>query len=77
MEKIYKIMTDCANCALKMETAARKTPGVKRVSVSFMALRMAVEFSEPADGSLPDTATIMEEVRKNCKKAVPDSEIFL
>ena len=77
MEKIYKIMTDCAGCALKMETSARKTPGVKRASVSFMTLRMAVEFQIPADGSQPDTAAIMKNVRENCKKAVPNSEIVL
>ena len=29
MKKAYKIEVDCANCANKMEEAARKTPGVK------------------------------------------------
>ena len=29
MKKTYKIDVDCANCANKMEEAARKTAGVK------------------------------------------------
>ena len=29
MKKTYKIDVDCANCANKMEDAARKTAGVK------------------------------------------------
>ena len=36
MKKTYKIDVDCANCANKMEDAARKTAGVKEASVSFM-----------------------------------------
>lgn len=30
MKKTYKIDVDCANCANKMEEAARKTPGQGR-----------------------------------------------
>ena len=44
MKKTYKIDVDCANCANKMEDAARKTPGVKDANVNFMTLKMAVEF---------------------------------
>ena len=29
MKKTYKIEVDCANCANKMEEAARRTAGVK------------------------------------------------
>ena len=31
MKKTYKIDVDCANCANKMEDAARKTAGVKEI----------------------------------------------
>ena len=31
MKKTYKIDVDCANCANKMEDAANKTAGVKKV----------------------------------------------
>ncbi len=43
MKKTYKIEVDCANCANKMEEAAKRTPGVKDAVVSFMTLKMTVE----------------------------------
>ena len=49
MKKSYKIDVDCANCALKMEDAAKKTEGVLDASVSFMTLKMKVEFAEGAN----------------------------
>ena len=49
MKKTYKIDVDCANCANKMEDAARKTPGVTAATVNFMALKMIVEFEEGQD----------------------------
>lgn len=72
MKKTYKIDVDCANCANKMEEAARKTAGVKDVTVNFMALKMIVEFEE---GQEPKA--VMQEVLKNCKKVEDDCEIFL
>ena len=36
MKKSYKIEVDCANCANKMEDAAKRTPGVKDATVNFM-----------------------------------------
>ena len=42
MKKTYKIEVDCANCANKMEDAARGTSGVKEVTVNFMT-RKAVQ----------------------------------
>ena len=63
MKKTYKIDVDCANCANKMEDAARKTPGVKDANVNFMTLKMAVEFDEGQDPK-----AVMAEVLKNCKK---------
>ena len=44
MKKTYKIDVDCANCANKMEEAARNTAGVKYATVNFMMLKMIVEF---------------------------------
>ena len=49
MKKTYKIDVDCANCANKMEDAAKKTPGVKDATVNFMTLKMIVEFDEGVD----------------------------
>ena len=72
MKKTYKIEVDCANCANKMEEAAKKTDGVKDATVNFMTLKMAVEFE---DGSEPKE--VMREVLKNCKKVEDDCEIYL
>ena len=72
MKKTYKIDVDCANCANKMEQAAKETPGVADASVNFMALKMSVEFEEGAD-----VKAVMDEVLKNCKKVEDDCEIFL
>ena len=71
MKKSYKIEVDCANCANKMEDAAKKTPGVKDAVVNFMALKMNVEFEEGADPK-----AVMKDVLKNCKKVEDDCEIF-
>ena len=72
MKKTYKIDVDCANCANKMEEAAKKTPGVKDATVNCMAWKMIVEFEEGQEAK-----SVMQEVRKNCKKVEDDCEIFL
>ena len=40
MKKTYKIDVDCANCAAKMEDAAKNTAGVLDANVNFMTLKM-------------------------------------
>ena len=72
MKKTYKIDVDCANCANLMEETAKNTEGVKNAVVSFMTLKMKVEFEDEAD-----PAEVMPRVRENCKKAEEDCEIFL
>lgn len=71
MKKTYMIDVDCANCANKMEQAAKNTEGVKDASVNFMALKMSVEFDEGADAK-----TVMKKVLENCKRVEEDCEIF-
>jgi len=72
MKKTYKIEVDCANCANKMELAAKKTEGVESASVSFMALKMTVEFAEGADEK-----EVMKRVLKACRKVESDCEIYI
>ena len=72
MKKTYKIDVDCANCANKMEEAARRTAGVKDATVNFMTLKMNVEFEEGRD-----IKTVMHEVLKNCKRVEDDCEIYI
>lgn len=71
MKKTYKIDVDCANCANKMEVAAKETAGVKDAVVNFMTLKMKVEFDEGAD-----VEAVMKNVLANCKKIESDCEIF-
>ena len=72
MKKTYRIDVDCANCANKMEQAARKTEGVGSCTVNFMTLKMIVEFLEGHDPK-----AVMQAVRANCKKVEDDCEIYL
>ncbi len=72
MKKTYKIEVDCANCANKMENAAKKTEGVADAVVNFMTQKMSVEFAEGADA-----AAVMKDVLRNCKKVESDCEIYL
>ena len=70
MKKTYKIEVDCANCANLMEQATKKVAGVADCTVNYMALKMAVTFTEGADPS-----KVMPDVLKACRKVEPDCEI--
>jgi len=72
MKKTYRIEVDCANCANKMEDAARKTSGVKEATVNFMTQKMIVDFEESAD-----PASVMKQVLAACKRVEDDCEIYL
>ena len=75
MKKTYTIEVDCANCAncaAKMEEAAKKTEGVTSATVNYMTQKMEVEFAEGADEK-----AVMKAVLKACKKVEPDCEIEL
>lgn len=72
MKKSYKIDVDCANCANKMEEAAKRTEGVRDASVNFMMLKMKVEFEDGADAD-----AVMQQVRKNCQRVESECEIYL
>lgn len=70
--KTYDIDVDCAACALKMEDAAKNTDDVKDAQVSFMTLKMKVDF---ADGA--DEKSVMKQVLKNCQKVENDCDIYI
>lgn len=72
MKKTYGVEVDCANCAAKMEEAVKATAGVKDAALSFMTLKLKVEFEDDAD-----VDAVMKEAYKNCKKVEDDCEIFL
>ncbi len=72
MKKTYKVEVDCANCAAKMEEAVKATKGVKDATLSFMTLKLKVEFEDGVDVN-----AVMQEALANCKKVEDDCEIFL
>lgn len=57
---------------VSLEDAARKTADVETATVNFMTQKMIVEFAAEHD---PES--VMQKVRKACKKVEPDCEIFL
>lgn len=71
VKKTYNIEVDCANCALLMEEAANKLDGVVSVAVSFMTLKMTVDFKDGVEEK-----TVMKQVLKACRKIEPDCEIY-
>lgn len=71
MKKTYAIEVDCANCAAKMEQAAKKTAGVADAAVSYMTQKMQVEFAEGADA-----AATMQAVRKACRRVEDGCEVY-
>lgn len=72
MKKTYDIEVDCANCANKMQEAAKNTNGVKNCVVNFMTLKMIIEFDDGVNEK-----DVMKDVLKNCKKVEDDCEIFM
>ena len=71
MQKKFKIEVDCANCAAKMEEAAKKVDRVQNVSISFLTQKMVLE--------APDDTfdTVLKDVVRTCKRVEPDFEICL
>ncbi|MCL6472122.1 MAG: cadmium-translocating P-type ATPase [Firmicutes bacterium] len=58
-ENIHIAGLDCPDCALKVEKAIRKMPGIKGVSVSFSAANLHIEY----DQSLTDREAILSTVK--------------
>jgi len=69
MKKKFKCEIDCANCAAKVEEAAKKIDGVKSVSINFMTQKMTLE----ADDDRFDE--ILEEVVRTGRKVEPDFSV--
>ena len=72
MKKVYDVEVDCANCAAKMEEAVKNTEGVKDATLSFMTLKLKVEFEDGVD-----VDAVMHQAYKNCKSGEDDCEIYL
>ena len=70
MQKKYSIEVDCANCAAAVERKLAELDGIEKVSISFMAQKMIVDY---ADGV--DEKGKLKEMLKVARKIEPDFEI--
>ena len=70
MQKKYSIEVDCANCAAAVERKLAELEGIEKVSISYMAQKMIVDYAEGVDekGKL-------REMLKVARKIEPDFEI--
>ena len=72
MKKTYKVEVDCAACAEKMQEVIKNTEGVKDATLSFMTLKLRVEFEDGVDAD-----EVIKLARDNCKKVEDDMEIYV
>ena len=70
MQKKYGIEVDCANCAAAVERKLSELEGIEKVSISFMAQKMIVDFAEGVDEK-----SKLKEMLKVARKIEPDFEI--
>ena len=70
MQKKYSIEVDCANCAAAVERKLSELEGIEKVSISFMAQKMIVDFAEGVDEK-----SKLREMLKVARKIEPDFEI--
>ena len=70
MHKKYSIEVDCANCAAAVERKLSELEGIEKVSISFMAQKMIVDFAEGVDEK-----SKLKEMLKVARKIEPDFEI--
>ena len=71
MKKKYKCEIDCANCALKVETAIRKVEGVIDAKVNFLTQKFTLEAADA------DFERVLAEAVKAGKRAESDFEVEL
>ena len=70
MQKKYSIEVDCANCAAAVERKLSELEGIEKVSISYMAQKMIVDFAEGVD-----ERSKLKEMLKVARKIEPDFEI--
>ena len=70
MQKKYSIEVDCANCAAAVERKLSELEGIEKVSISFMAQKMIVDYAEGVDEK-----SKLREMLKAARRIEPDFEI--
>ncbi len=72
MKKVFELEDlDCANCALKMQEAILKIPGVQNCEVSFIKQKMTIEADDK------DFDKIVKLAVKAIAKVEPDCTVLL
>ena len=72
MKKTFELEDlDCANCALKMQEAILKIPGVQNCEVSFIKQKMTIEADDK------DFDKIVNQAVKAIAKVEPDCTVLL
>lgn len=54
MTRTYKVNVDCADCAAKIERAARKVDGVEKARLNFMTQKMKITADEARFDAIVD-----------------------
>ena len=69
MRKSFELVDlDCANCAQKMEDAARKVDGVQAVAVNFMLQKLTLEADDARfEEVLRQVVKVMQRVEPDCE----------
>ena len=70
MQKKYSIEVDCANCAAAVERKLSELEGIEKMSISYMAQKMIVDYAEGVDEK-----GMLKEMLKVARKIEPDFEI--
>ena len=70
MQKKYSIEVDCANCAAAVERKLSELEGIEKVSISYMAQKMIVDYAEGVDEKAK-----LKEMLKTARRIEPDFEI--
>ena len=70
MQKKYSIEVDCANCAAAVERKLAELDGIEKVSISYMAQKMIVDYAEGVDEK-----SKLKEMLKVARIIEPDFEI--
>ncbi len=70
MQKKYSIEVDCANCAAAVERKLSELEGIEKVSISYMAQKMIVDYVKGTDEK-----SKLKEMLKVARRIEPDFEI--
>ena len=72
MRKVFKLDGEiCANCAGKIQAAAEKLPGVNKVSVNAMTLKLTLDAEDSA------FQNVFDQVVKLFADIEPDCEVLV